>query len=107
MTGQIAKTMQLVKEYYQTKVKPYMEEGNIPQARRTMTNLHLEIETHFRELYPHSSGDHFMIRAESMLEDLKADRIPADWKKLEFEAFLAQACLSTASGNRPGLRGAK
>lgn len=95
----LTNTLELVQEYYQEKVKPHLDAQDIPKARRHMDSLMMEMDTHFKRLFPYHSGPNFYARAELIQDELRGGRMPDRATITEFEAYLAQLKLSTASEN--------
>jgi hypothetical protein len=86
--------------YFAHKVKPALQEGNIPEARRCVANLFLEMQFSGMELLVYHSGITAMSVAEMVLGELKQGRLPIERSVRELEAYLAQWKLAAASGNR-------
>lgn len=97
---EIADTVCNLHQHYREQVKPHWQTGNLPQATMHMLGLSMELNAHFQELFPYHSAENCMIRADLIMESLRKQEMPDQEILREFEAYLAQTKLSTASGNR-------
>jgi len=87
-------------EYFETKVKPELEAGNLAKGFRAMFHLVFLMEESVYSMFPFASGTNTIASAKCILQELRADKTPSEETVTEFRAYLAQFKLSTISGNR-------
>ena len=95
----LAETVSDMNQYYHEKVKPSFQSGNLPQAKRCLTNLIIGLQFTGTSLFPYHSALNCISRAELMQDYLREGKMPSKELLIEFEAYLAQTKLSTISGN--------
>ena len=88
-------TIELCLEYYREKVKPFLENGNIAQVKRGMTNLIIAgLYPNFQNIFPYRSAPNCFHTSDEILAKMRGEKCLDKNLFEEFEAYLAQTKLS-------------
>lgn len=88
-----------IRSWYETAVKPNIQQGNLLEARIQMSNLYVTLTGYARQFEPYASATLFVASAHA-LEEALISNAPLDTPTEQFDAYLAQICLAVKSGNK-------